>query len=738
MVSRLEVDPPLSSDGTGGGVDARLPEGSRVEIEAKFLIDGAEQASALIDSLKSQVTRPPARVHIVDSYWDTADWSLYRAGWAYRWRNASGKKSLTLKSIDGGRDVLHRRVEVEQPAPADPEGLGNSLPDGHVADHLDGLDLTGLRELFRVNNNRRIFDIRTPDETLVRAAVDQVTVSTPRSEGRQPADGLAFMELELELVEGREESLLRMAKAMQKRFDLLQSRRGKFDRGLQVAGLSPPSVGLARWGYGYTPYLYGLRRSDFSADDPAIHLAYRCFLHEFEGILDQEPKAWEGLDAEGVHQMRVRTRRLRAAFRAFRDVMTADSIRAFNAELKWVAAALGKVRDLDVYRGNLANYAEGFPSDLAGQDEDYQRYLDARWRKARKRLLACLGSRRYERLKARFAKFLGRGPSQRAMKTFGAITVAAASRRLIGKRYKSVLGDGRAITPTSSAESLHDLRIQCKRLRYLFEFFDPIYGNAFKPEIRDLKALQDVLGEFQDTCVATQHLRKYAQGVPRRDENRGRLIAVEHVNSGQERREAIRWDNLPTAWMKFDREGGRDAVLTRLVEPSDRCPDEEQAAGVLRRGVGSTQSPAGVRQACVIPFRRLGKGISFCLITSYDDKRWIFPKGFVDGDESLEETGLKEAFEEAGLHGRVVGPPLGRYVYSKWGADMDASVFLMEVERSDETWLEDHRLRRWTSGQEALTLIGRPELREMLRRGMRRLSDADGRGNGRTSKGLSA
>ena len=457
-----------------------------------------------------------------------------------------------------------------------------------------------------------------------------------------------------------------------------------------------------------------------------IHLAYRCFLDEFEGMLDQEPKAWEGLDPEGVHRMRVRTRRLRAAFRAFRDVMPADSVRAFNGEFRWVAAALGKVRDLDVYLADIARYAAGLPADHAGQDRDYQRHLEVRWRKARQRLLACLGSRRYERLKARFAHFLGRGPSQRVMKTFGAITVGAAARRLIGKRYKSVLGDGRAITPTSSAKSLHNLRIECKRLRYLFEFFDPIYGKAFKPEIRDLKALQNVLGEFQDTCVATQHLRKYVQGAPRRDENRGQLIAVGHVNSGQERQEAIRWDDLPLAWMKFDRDGARDAVLTRLVEPADRCPDEERAVGVTRRGVGRSPNPPGIRQACVIPFRRQGKDFSFCLITSYDNKRWIFPKGFVDGDESLEETGLKEAFEEAGLHGRIVGPTLGRYVYSKWGSVMDVTVLLMEVGRADESWLEDVRLRRWTSGSEALKLLGKPELREMLRRGMRRLSGGDG------------
>lgn len=147
MVSRLEVDPLLSPDGIGGVDAARLPDGSRVEIEAKFLIENVKQANALIESFESQVSHPLRRVDIVDSYWDTPDWSLFRLGWAYRWRNASGEKSLTLKSIDGGRDVLHRRMEVEQPGPASPEDLRRFVPGGEIADHLAGLDLTDRKSV---------------------------------------------------------------------------------------------------------------------------------------------------------------------------------------------------------------------------------------------------------------------------------------------------------------------------------------------------------------------------------------------------------------------------------------------------------------------------------------------------------------------------------------------------------------------------------------------------------------
>ena len=726
MVSPLESDPSLLPDGTNARGLACLPEGARVEIEAKFLIDGAEQVGALIDSLQPRDTRSVSTVDVVDGYWDTPDWSLFRAGWAYRWRDASGIKSLTLKSIEASRDVLHKRLEVEQHVAEFPGHNGHPLLSGRVADQLEGLDLTDLRELFRVHNNRRHFDIRTPDESLIRVAIDEATISIRHPMEKPTSGGTAFMELELELVEGREESLLQVAKTMQKRFGLLQSRRGKFDRGLQAAGLSPPGAPLARWVYGDTSYLDELREREFSTDDPAIHLAYRCFLEQFEEMLAQEPKAWEGLDPEGVHQMRVRTRHLRAAFRAFKDVMPSDSIRSFNREFKWVAAALGKVRDLDVYRDSLEHYAAGVPAEDAAHDTDFQRHLADRWRKARKRLLACLKSRRYERLKDRFARFLASGPSQRAVNAYGRITIGVAARQLIGKRYKALLRDGSAISPASSTESLHALRIQCKRMRYLFEFFDPIYGHAFKPDIKRIRKLQDVLGEFQDAFVATQQLRNYVEAIPKRDRNRGQFIAIGHMVSGQDRQEAIRRYDLPQAWTKFDREGARDAVLARVVEPADSCPDKDRAPEL--KWISEAQSPRRprIRQACVIPYRRVGDDTAFCLITSFNKRRWIFPKGCVDGNESLEETALKEAFEEAGLYGRVVGSPLGRYMDSKWGAALDVTVLLMEVERADEAWLEDVRLRRWVGGKKALRLIGRPELREMLRRGMRRLSGGKG------------
>ena len=75
--------------------------------------------------------------------------------------------------------------------------------------------------------------------------------------------------------------------------------------------------------------------------------------------------------------------------------------------------------------------------------------------------------------------------------------------------------------------------------------------------------------------------------------------------------------------------------------------------------------PTRIRQACVIPFHRQAKDVEFCLITSLRKRRWIFPKGIIEIGETGEETVLKEALEEAGLRGKVIGSPLGEYIDCK-------------------------------------------------------------------------
>jgi 8-oxo-dGTP pyrophosphatase MutT (NUDIX family) len=131
-----------------------------------------------------------------------------------------------------------------------------------------------------------------------------------------------------------------------------------------------------------------------------------------------------------------------------------------------------------------------------------------------------------------------------------------------------------------------------------------------------------------------------------------------------------------------------------------------------------------IRQVCAIPFRRSADGWQFCLITSLKKRRWIYPKGIIDPGESIEQTAVKEAYEEAGLYGCLVGQPLGSYADAKWGTTLDVTVVLLEVTRCDLQWPESHlRQRRWADAAEASGLVSREALQRFTALAIDALND---------------
>ena len=132
----------------------------------------------------------------------------------------------------------------------------------------------------------------------------------------------------------------------------------------------------------------------------------------------------------------------------------------------------------------------------------------------------------------------------------------------------------------------------------------------------------------------------------------------------------------------------------------------------------ASESPGSnsIFQASAIPCRQQGGQLEFCLITSTRDGRWGFPKGIIDPGDTFLETALKEAHEEAGLRGRILGEPLGSYMYKKWGAALTVIVVLMEVTQCEESWQEEKlRQRRWVTPQQAIETVSRKELKRLLR-----------------------
>jgi 8-oxo-dGTP pyrophosphatase MutT (NUDIX family) len=127
-------------------------------------------------------------------------------------------------------------------------------------------------------------------------------------------------------------------------------------------------------------------------------------------------------------------------------------------------------------------------------------------------------------------------------------------------------------------------------------------------------------------------------------------------------------------------------------------------------------------QAGVIPYRRGGEGIEFCLVTSTKTRKWSFPKGTIKPGETAADTAARNALKEAGLRGRIVDPPLGTYSYRKWETTLEVTMLLMEVLKCEDQWEESKlRQRCWVSKDEAIERLSLRDQKELVQAAWQRL-----------------
>jgi 8-oxo-dGTP pyrophosphatase MutT (NUDIX family) len=122
-------------------------------------------------------------------------------------------------------------------------------------------------------------------------------------------------------------------------------------------------------------------------------------------------------------------------------------------------------------------------------------------------------------------------------------------------------------------------------------------------------------------------------------------------------------------------------------------------------------STARRRQCAALPLSRRGDDLLVLLVTSRETKRWVLPKGWVEKRHSPADQAAQEAYEEAGIRGRVASAPIGCYAYAKRlrdGASVtcEVEVFALEVEHLLEDWPEKaERERRWFTLPDAAAAV---------------------------------
>lgn len=545
----------------------------RVESEVKFLLSHpAEQVAKLLKALGKECLElgvPVSGIQL-DRYLDTADWDLHAAGWSYRFREAaSGRRSAEMKSLPapGSACGIQQRQEVELAVEAFPDPLP-ALCDAPLGEALQSFATNGgalLRELFRVRTERTRYSI-SDGTTRLALCIDDSVVETGRNDA--PADAapsVRFHELELELEEGDEQTLHRVAWRIGEKLRLLPSGMSKFARGLQAAGLAPPGAGSAA------------AAEAFDADTPVILLARHHLARQFETLLANEAGALDGGDPECVHEMRVASRRLRVALQVFASCSAPSDCKALLKEVRWITQMLGDVRDLDVFRDAVTRDAAEADVALPG----FQAHLLKAWRSARRELVKCLTSARFQRFKLDFARFLhGEFPDDASCvggrrRKHGEQRAAELAAAVLLPLLRTVRRDGRRISASAPDERLHQLRLKGKRLRYLLELFASVDPDGLKEMLKASKALQAYLGDHQDACVALARINHFRKSRKSGEAERNELKRLrKHVNRRRRQLRAA----FPAKWKAFAAKTSR-RHRNSLVAPGSETRAREESAG---------------------------------------------------------------------------------------------------------------------------------------------------------------
>ena len=441
-------------------------------------------------------------------YFDTFDWRLYRKGLALV--QAENEVQL-LRASDG---------EIRAQTAISPEGrFWWMFPKGALRDILrDALSVRALLLRAKVRQEVCAFQVLNADEkTVVRLFLTHSASDGVAENAR------AFFTLREVRGYEREFEALRRSVA---KLDVARLSEGVFER---VAGCAPGD---------YSSKL-DLDLNPKGTGREAICDILKCLR---ETTRQNEAGIRADWDTEFLHDFRVAIRRTRSALSQIKGVLPNDAVDHFKAEFRQLGRSTNRLRDLDVYLLKEETYRAMLPPVLQpGLDAVFARLKRER-EHALQDMVQVLDSPEYRGLMASWTTFLQGG--QEGVAPAGDTPVVALARGVVWKHFRRVLKRGNAIESHTPDEALHDLRIDCKKLRYLLEFFASFFPKDKMDElIGHLKKLQDNLGEFNDLSVQQADLMAALNGALPRGEGRmlcaaaiGGLVAQLHAQQRVVRR----------------------------------------------------------------------------------------------------------------------------------------------------------------------------------------------------------
>ena len=442
------------------------------------------------------VLEPRSTLQILDTYLDTDDWRIHRAGFALRIRSESGKSEATLKSLhSASAEVADRRELSETMENSESESIQQSIgPVGTRVHAVSGAH--ALLPLFEVRTSRQRFAIRREDEAkqLGEIALDETVISRPHGEPQT-----SMQRVEVEALTEAHEPLQSLVKTLRSDCALKAASDTKYSQGLKSVGLAPAPAPE------FTP-------TAVDASMSIVEVALANLRRYLSAWHLHEPGARLGDNPEELHDLRVAARRLDAILRQFRSSLPASFLR-IRPTLKIVLRALGDSRDLDVALSELKTFSRELPKSDRDSVEPLKRHLVSERGRARARMLSVLDSASVQKdLQELTSLLTAHSAASQQSSPELALNVAP---ELIRRRYRKVRKGADLLTSDSSIEAYHEVRGYVKKLRYALEAVAVLYGKPADEMLRTLRRWQEKLGVQQDAAVASRRLKALASAPPK-------------------------------------------------------------------------------------------------------------------------------------------------------------------------------------------------------------------------------
>ena len=255
---------------------------------------------------------------------------------------------------------------------------------------------------------------------------------------------------------------------------------------------------------------------NLSPEMTAREAARKILGHQTAVMRHNEAGILQDRDLDFLHDFRVAVRRSRSLLALLKKDLDPAPPGELKAGLRALGEATNALRDLDVYLAQRMRYQRMLPAALRPAIAPWFEALGRRRGREADKVKRFLLSKAYARIMDALERFAApdRG-TVAAVKDLDSKPIIVVARREIDRLFAKSLRIGRRIDAGAADDRLHRLRIQCKQLRYALEFFHGLFAPGPVGEaIRQVKALQEYLGVFNDRSVQQRFLFDHLKRIP--------------------------------------------------------------------------------------------------------------------------------------------------------------------------------------------------------------------------------